>query len=112
MITVKEAIIVEGKYDKIRLSNFIDGLIITTDGFGIFKNKEKQQLILLSEIFLKVQFRPNRSDMHIFLIYSERKNVKISLQKRASSVLKVFRMIFWKRLSLHQAHIVQFQPDL
>ncbi len=45
MITVKEAIIVEGKYDKIRLSNFIDGLIITTDGFGIFKNKEKQQLI-------------------------------------------------------------------
>lgn len=45
MIKVREAIIVEGKYDKIRLSNFIDGLIITTDGFGVFKNKEKQQLI-------------------------------------------------------------------
>ena len=45
MIRVKEAIIVEGKYDKIRLSNFIDGLIITTDGFGIFKDKEKQRLI-------------------------------------------------------------------
>ena len=45
MIQVKEAIIVEGKYDKIRLSNFIDGLIITTDGFGIFKDKEKQRLI-------------------------------------------------------------------
>ena len=40
MIKIKEAVIVEGKYDKIRLSNFIDGLIITTDGFGIFKNKE------------------------------------------------------------------------
>lgn len=45
MIKIKEAIIVEGKYDKIKLSNFIDGLIITTDGFGVFKNKEKQALI-------------------------------------------------------------------
>ena len=45
MIKVKEAIIVEGKHDKIKLANFIDGLIITTDGFGIFKNKEKQMLI-------------------------------------------------------------------
>ncbi len=45
MIKIKEAVIVEGKYDKIRLSNFIDGLIVTTDGFGVFKNKEKQVLI-------------------------------------------------------------------
>ncbi len=45
MIKVKEAIIVEGKHDKIKLANFIDGLIITTDGFGIFKNREKQMLI-------------------------------------------------------------------
>lgn len=45
MIKVKEAVIVEGKYDKIKLSNLIDGLIITTEGFGIFKDKEKQALI-------------------------------------------------------------------
>ena len=45
MIKVKEAIIVEGKYDKIKLSGFIDGLIITTDGFGVFKDKEKLKLI-------------------------------------------------------------------
>ena len=45
MITIKEAVIVEGKYDKIKLSNFIDGLIITTEGFGVFKDKEKQQMI-------------------------------------------------------------------
>lgn len=45
MIRIKEAVIVEGKYDKIKLSGFIDGLIITTDGFGIFKDKEKQALI-------------------------------------------------------------------
>ena len=38
-------VIVEGKYDIIRLSNIIDGIIIKTDGFGIFKDKEKQRLI-------------------------------------------------------------------
>lgn len=45
MIKIKQAVIVEGKYDKIRLANIIDGLIITTDGFGIFKNKDKQRFI-------------------------------------------------------------------
>lgn len=47
MIKLKEAIIVEGKYDKIKLSSIVDGLIITTDGFGIFKDKEKRELIKL-----------------------------------------------------------------
>ena len=45
MIKIKEAVIVEGKYDKIRLSSLIDALIITTDGFGIFKDKEKMNLL-------------------------------------------------------------------
>ena len=45
MIRIKEAVIVEGKYDKIKLSNFIDGLIITTEGFGVFKDREKLALI-------------------------------------------------------------------
>lgn len=45
MIRVKEAIIVEGKYDKIKLSSLIDGLIIETHGFGIFKDKEQMALI-------------------------------------------------------------------
>ena len=35
----------EGKYDKIRLQNIMDALIIQTDGFAIFKDKEKQALI-------------------------------------------------------------------
>lgn len=47
MIKLKEAIIVEGKYDKIKLSSIVDGLIITTDGFGIFKDREKRELIRL-----------------------------------------------------------------
>ncbi len=38
-------IIVEGKYDKIKLSNIVDTPIIQTDGFRIFKNKEKCALI-------------------------------------------------------------------
>lgn len=45
MIRPDKPVIVEGKYDIIKLSNIIDGLIIKTDGFGIFKDKEKQKLI-------------------------------------------------------------------
>lgn len=45
MIKLKAPIIVEGKYDKITLSNIVDTLIISTDGFGIFKNKEKRDMI-------------------------------------------------------------------
>ncbi len=45
MIKIRQAVIVEGKYDKIKLSNIIDAPIIQTDGFGIFKDKELQLLI-------------------------------------------------------------------
>ncbi len=45
MIKLDMPIIVEGKYDIIKLSNIVDTLIIKTDGFGIFKDKEKQKLI-------------------------------------------------------------------
>lgn len=45
MIKLDRPVIVEGKYDVIKLSNLIDGLIIKTDGFGIFKDKEKQSLL-------------------------------------------------------------------
>lgn len=45
MIRLDRPVIVEGKYDKIALKNIVDALIITTDGFGIFKNKEKCDLI-------------------------------------------------------------------
>ncbi len=45
MIKLKQAVVVEGKYDKIRLSSVIDGVIIVTNGFGIFKDKEKLALI-------------------------------------------------------------------
>ena len=47
MIKLKQAVIVEGKYDKIKLSSIIDTLIIETDGFQIFKDKEKLGYIRL-----------------------------------------------------------------
>lgn len=45
MIKTDMVIIVEGKYDKIKLSSVVDALIIETNGFGIFKDKEKTALI-------------------------------------------------------------------
>ncbi len=38
-------IIVEGKYDKIKISSIADACIIATDGFGVFKNSERLALI-------------------------------------------------------------------
>lgn len=45
LIKLKLPVIVEGKYDKITLENIIDATIIPTEGFGIFKNKEKCDMI-------------------------------------------------------------------
>lgn len=38
-------IIVEGRYDKLRLQNVVEAQILTTDGFGIFNKGEKRQLL-------------------------------------------------------------------
>lgn len=45
MLEISRPIIVEGKYDKIKLSSLVKANIITTDGFGIFNAKEKAKLI-------------------------------------------------------------------
>ncbi len=45
MIRLDSAVVVEGKYDKIRLSNIVDAPIFTTDGFRIFKDKEKSAML-------------------------------------------------------------------
>ncbi len=45
MIKIDEAIIVEGKYDKIKLSSVVDAVIIVTNGFSIFNDTEKLELI-------------------------------------------------------------------
>ncbi len=51
MIQIKEAIVVEGRYDKNTLSQLVDTVILETNGFGIFKDKE--QLALLRKIAQK-----------------------------------------------------------
>ncbi len=45
MIKLSQVVIVEGKYDKITLENIVDGLIIPTNGFAVFKDKEKCRMI-------------------------------------------------------------------
>lgn len=45
MIKLKQAVIVEGRYDKIKLKNIIDAPIIETNGFRIFNDKQRQSLI-------------------------------------------------------------------
>ncbi|MCI5816940.1 DUF4093 domain-containing protein [Ruminococcus sp.] len=44
-LTVAQAIIVEGKYDKIKLDSIIQGVILVTNGYRIFKDPEKMALI-------------------------------------------------------------------
>ncbi len=46
MYKIEEAVIVEGNYDKIKLSGFGDGLILTTGGFSVFNDKKLQQSIV------------------------------------------------------------------
>lgn len=44
-IKISQAVIVEGKYDKIKLSNIVDAFIIETNGFAIFKDKKRLNFI-------------------------------------------------------------------
>ncbi len=45
MIKIREAIVVEGRYDKNTLSQIVDAPILETSGFGIFKDKEQMELL-------------------------------------------------------------------
>ena len=48
MIHLRQAVVVEGRYDKAKLASILDAVIIETGGFRIFKDKEK--LAMLREI--------------------------------------------------------------
>lgn len=45
MLCIKEAIVVEGRYDKNTLSQVVDTLILETGGFRIFKDREQMALL-------------------------------------------------------------------
>lgn len=44
-IKLSQAVIVEGKYDKLKLSNILDAFIIETNGFAVFKDKKRLSFI-------------------------------------------------------------------
>ena len=45
MQSVKEVIVVEGRYDKNALCQVVDAIVIETAGFGIFNDRQKQKLL-------------------------------------------------------------------
>lgn len=45
MLKLEQALLVEGKYDVARLANIVDGMILTTDGFRVFKDGALQKML-------------------------------------------------------------------
>ena len=45
MIKIKQAIVVEGRYDKNTLSQVVDAPVFQTDGFGIMHDKQQMELL-------------------------------------------------------------------
>ncbi len=45
MLRLREAVVVEGKHDAVRLAAVVDAPIVVTNGFRIFKDKEKTALL-------------------------------------------------------------------
>ncbi|MCQ2770282.1 MAG: DUF4093 domain-containing protein [Clostridia bacterium] len=45
MIKISKPIIVEGKYDKIKIQSIAEALVISTDGFGVFSKKDTADMI-------------------------------------------------------------------
>lgn len=45
MVKIREAIVVEGRFDKNTLSQIVDAPILETGGFGIFRNREQLELL-------------------------------------------------------------------
>ena len=74
MIKLDEAIIVEGNYDKIKLSQIYDATIVVTDGYMIYKDKSRQNMIkMLADKCGVIVFTD--SDMAGFRIRTFLKNI-------------------------------------
>ena len=48
MVKIREAIVVEGRYDKNTLSQIVEATIFETGGFGIFRNAEQMALLRMT----------------------------------------------------------------
>ena len=56
-LKIPYTIVVEGKYDRLKLINICDARIITTEGFGIFKKKKADIKLTLVKNILKIGIR-------------------------------------------------------
>mgnify|MGYP000810913435 FL=1 len=45
MLKIQKALLVEGKYDAARLTNLVEGTILTTDGFRVMKDRNLQKML-------------------------------------------------------------------
>jgi len=45
VLRFKQAIVVEGKYDKANLAKIVESMIVSTDGFDVYKNASKREMI-------------------------------------------------------------------
>ena len=45
MVSIREVIVVEGRYDQNTLRQVVDATVVCTDGFGIFREKDKQAML-------------------------------------------------------------------
>ena len=112
MYKVKETIVVEGIYDKIKLSRFIDSVIIVTNGFCVFsddrilesikKMADETGIVILTDSdsagfkirnYIK-QSLPKEKVKHAYVpdVYA-RKNARENREKRDFWVLRGLRTI-------------------
>ena len=61
-LKIAQTVVVEGKYDKIKLSSLLDAHIITCEGFGIFQEKEKT---LSYRVFILYRLLPYQYLFHM-----------------------------------------------
>lgn len=45
MLKLQQVLLVEGKYDAARVSNLVDGMVLTTDGFRVMKDRSLQTML-------------------------------------------------------------------
>ena len=81
MLKINYPIIVEGKYDKAFLSGFIDALIIPTNGFCIYKNKEIINLIKVTATDKKI------------IVLTDSDNAGMQIRNHLKSIFKDFTII-------------------
>ena len=73
MLKLEQALLVEGKYDAARLSNIVDGTILTTDGFRVFKDGALQRLMKAAARKRHPRFIISRKAIPRLFTYKKRK---------------------------------------